>query len=194
MKKLTKAFPHREGAGRADEVESGSFRQPSYNTCHCEPVVLRAANQNLNDCQWQSYLNVTQTGVALSKDSLRSQSVLPRSPLAPTLGELAAEPTERVKIALPAPLGHLSHRERQVALIRPALAGDARATFPMGEGFGERIATPVLRHWFAMTPYIPVCRKNDTERYPAACRIQTSRARIARRGSRLKSRGRTAWE
>ena len=42
--------------------------------CHCEPVVLRAANQNLNDCQWQSYLNVAQTGVALSKDSLRSQS------------------------------------------------------------------------------------------------------------------------
>ena len=120
--------------------------------------------------------------------------VLPRSPLAPTLGELAAEPTERVKIALPAPLGHLSHRERQVALIRLALAGDARATFPMGEGFGERIATPVLRHWFAMTPYIPVCRKNDTERYPAACRIQASRARIARRGSRLMSTGRTAWE
>ena len=44
--------------------------------CHCEPVVLRAANQNLNDCQWQSYLNVTQTGVAPSRDSLRSQSAL----------------------------------------------------------------------------------------------------------------------
>ena len=39
-------------------------------------MVLRAANQNLNDCQWQSYLNVTQTGVAPSRDSLRSQSVL----------------------------------------------------------------------------------------------------------------------
>ena len=37
--------------------------------------------------------------VALSKDSLRSQSV---SPLAPTLGELAAKPTERAKITLSA--------------------------------------------------------------------------------------------
>ncbi len=36
-----------------------------------------------------------------------------RSPLAPTLEELAAKPTERVKIALSAPTGHLSHRERQ---------------------------------------------------------------------------------
>ena len=44
-------------------------------SCHCEPVVFRAANQNLNDCQWQSYLNVAQTGVAPSGDSLRSQSV-----------------------------------------------------------------------------------------------------------------------
>ncbi len=44
-------------------------------SCHCEPVVLRAANQNFNDCQWQSYLNVAQTGVAPSGDSLRSQSV-----------------------------------------------------------------------------------------------------------------------
>ena len=66
-----------------------------------------------------------------------------RSPLAPSLGELAAKPTERVNIALSAPSGHLSHRERQVALIRLALAGDARATFPGGEGFEMRIATPV---------------------------------------------------
>ena len=51
------------------------------------------------------------TGVAPSRDSLRSQSV---SPLAPTLGELAAKPTERVKFALSAPFrGHLSHGERQ---------------------------------------------------------------------------------
>ena len=114
MKKLTKAFPHREGAGRADEVESGSFRQPSYNTCHCEPV---------RRLVWQSVLP------RFPSFSL----VLPRSPLAPPLGELAAKPTERVKIALSAPLGHLSHRERQVALIRLALAGDARATFPQGK-------------------------------------------------------------
>ena len=53
---------------------SNSWAAP-YPACHCEPVVLRAANQNFNDCQWQSYLNVAQTGVALSKDSLRSQSV-----------------------------------------------------------------------------------------------------------------------
>ena len=44
-------------------------------SCHCESVVLRAANQNFNDCQWQSYLNIVQTGVAPSGDSLRSQSV-----------------------------------------------------------------------------------------------------------------------
>ena len=43
--------------------------------CHCEPVVLRAANQNFNDCQWQSYLNLAHAGVAPSGDSLRSQSV-----------------------------------------------------------------------------------------------------------------------
>ena len=41
------------------------------------------------------------------------------------------EVTERVKNALSAPLGHLSHRERQVALIRLALAGNARATFTL---------------------------------------------------------------
>ena len=64
-----------------------------------------------------------------SRDSHRSQSVFP---LAPTLGELAAKPTERVKFALSAPFrGHLSHRERQVALIRLALAADARATYTM---------------------------------------------------------------
>ena len=38
-------------------------------------VVLRAANQNSNDCQWQSYLDLCNADVALSKDSLRSQSV-----------------------------------------------------------------------------------------------------------------------
>ena len=156
MKKLTKAFPHREGAGRADEVESGSFRQPSYNTCHCEPV---------RRLVWQSVLP------RFPSFSL----VLPRSPLAPTLGELAAEPTERVKIALPAPLGHLSHRERQVALIRLALAGDARATFTLWSNC----------HWqlldFNSLRGAP----------PHRGRLW---ARIARRGSRLMSTGRTAWE
>ena len=37
---------------------------------------------------------------------------------------------------LSAPTGHLSQRERQVTLIRLALAGDAQATFPSGEGRG----------------------------------------------------------
>ena len=72
------------------------------------------------------------TGVALSKDSLRSQSV---SPLAPTLGELAAKPTERVKFALSAPFrGHLSHRERQVTLIRH---GYAVPPSPLGKALGN---------------------------------------------------------
>ena len=63
-----------------------------------------------------------------------------RSPLAPTLGELVAKPTERVSIALSAPTGHLSHRERQVALIRH---GCAVPPSPPREKLGERIATPV---------------------------------------------------
>ena len=44
-------------------------------------VVLRAANQNSNDCQWQSYLDLCNTGVAPSRDSLRLQSVSPSLPL-----------------------------------------------------------------------------------------------------------------
>ena len=42
-----------------------------YNTRHCEPVVLRAANQNPNDCQWQSYHNVAHTVVAIRSPKLR---------------------------------------------------------------------------------------------------------------------------
>ena len=52
------------------------------------------------------------------------------------------EVTERV-VTSPLRLRHLSQRERQVALIRLVLAGDARATFPGGEGMGRRIATAV---------------------------------------------------
>ena len=112
-------------------------------SCHCEPVVLRAANQNFNDCQWQSYLNVAhagvairspkpsperrrwleepdevavkflgspvpcmslrtspQTGVALSKDSLRSQSVSFVPPWLPLRGS-CHEVTERVNTPSP---------------------------------------------------------------------------------------------
>ena len=57
-------------------------------------MVLRAANQNPNDCQWQSYLNVAHTGVAPSGDSLRSQSVFP-PPWLPRWGS-CHEVTERV--------------------------------------------------------------------------------------------------
>ena len=35
-----------------------------------------------------------------------------------------------------------------------------RATFPAGEGFEMRIATPVLRHWFAMTCVVRHCTLN----------------------------------
>ena len=48
-------------------VRTKIFFLVAYNTCHCEPVVLRAANQNDNDCQWQSYLNAAQTGVAIPR-------------------------------------------------------------------------------------------------------------------------------
>ena len=68
------------------------------------------------------------------------QSVSFVPPLAPTLGELVAKPTERVSIALSAPTGHLSHRERQVALIRHGCA--VPPSPPRGK-LGERIATPV---------------------------------------------------
>ena len=61
-----------------------------------------------------------------------------RLPLAPPKGELAAKPTERANRNLSAPSGQ--------TLIRLALAGDARATFPVGEGFGDG-----CEHWFAMT-------------------------------------------
>ena len=78
--------------------------------CHCEPVVLRAANQNLNDCQWQSYLSVAHAGVAPSGDSLRSQSV----PLGSHSGGSVTKWLRgQIEPSPPLP-GHLSHRERQV--------------------------------------------------------------------------------
>ena len=49
-----------------------------------------------------------------SRDSHRSQSVFP---LAPTLGELAAKPTERVKFALSAPFRGTSPIGRGKTLI-----------------------------------------------------------------------------
>ena len=76
-----------------------------------------------------------QTGVAI------------RLPLAPPLGELAAKPTERANRNLSVPSGQ--------TLIRLALAGDARATFPVGEGFGDGLPHQ-CEHWFAMTTSITV--------------------------------------
>ena len=66
--------------------------------------------------------------MALSEDFFRSQSALPWLPLWGSCHEV----TERVKFALSDLLGHLSHRERQVTLIRLALAQDARATMHYG--------------------------------------------------------------
>ena len=76
-----------------------------------------------------------QTGVAI------------RFPLAPPKGELAAKPTERANRNLSAPSGQ--------TLIRLALAGDARATFPVGEGFEDGLPHQ-CEHWFAMTTSITV--------------------------------------
>ena len=67
--------------------------------------------------------------MALSEDFFRSQSALPWLPLWGSCHEV----TERVKIALSDLLGHLSHRERQVALIRPL----RRAPSPWGKAGGD---------------------------------------------------------
>ena len=55
----------RRGKGEWIGTKHIKFLGSPYLACHCEPVVLRAANQNLNDCQWQSYLNVAHAGVAI---------------------------------------------------------------------------------------------------------------------------------
>ena len=82
-----------------------------------------------------------------------------RPPLAPPLGELAAKPTERVKFALSAPFrGHLSHRERQVALIRPL----RRAPSPWGKAGGDGLPHQSA-DWFAMTIPISVHTKRKTD-------------------------------
>ena len=92
--------------------------------CLCEPVVLRAANQNPNDCQWQSYLNV---------GTLVWQSVPPVLPWLPLWGNCHGV-TERVSTPSP-PRPGTSPKGRGKTLIRLALAGDARATFPQGKAW-----------------------------------------------------------
>ena len=47
--------------------------------CHCEPVVLRAANQNLNNCRWQLYISVAHTGVAIRIPKPSPSGGAPRS-------------------------------------------------------------------------------------------------------------------
>ena len=89
-----------EGGSKSRMRSLSNSWAASYPACHCEPVVLRAANRNFNDCQWQSYLNVAQTGVALSKDSLRSQSVSFVPPWLPLRGS-CHEVTERVNTPSP---------------------------------------------------------------------------------------------
>ena len=88
------------------------------------------------------------------------QSVSPVLPWLP-LWRSCHEVTERVNIALSAPAGHLSHGERQAALIRHSYAVPPS---PRGRQ-GERIATPVCGlvrndsfdrgHCLAMTAYLP---------------------------------------
>ena len=76
----------------------------SYNKCHCEPVVLRAANQNLNDCQWQSYLNVAQAGVAIPLKCPRTLERVPCLSLwerCPAGAERAFYPLSRLRRQLP---------------------------------------------------------------------------------------------
>ena len=110
--------------GRSGKYGSTAVGVRHYHKCHCITHVI--ANQCRN------------TGVALSKDSLRSQSVSPWLPLWGSYHEV----TERGNKTLSAPTGHLSHRARQGP--HPSRACVRRAShLPPREGFGERIATPV---------------------------------------------------
>ena len=78
--------------------------------------------------------------------SLVRESVPLAPPWLPLWGS-CHEVTERVKNALSAPLGHLSHRERQVALIRH---GYAVPPSPKGRLLGCGLPHQ-CEHWFAMT-------------------------------------------
>ena len=99
-----------------------------YRGCHCEPASQRRCG-NPPD--------IPGTLIGFVDDAL---IVLPHTPSTYAIGAMRASPPTSSIRRLP-----------QSALIRLALAGDARATFPVGEGLGRRIATPALRRWFAMT-------------------------------------------
>ena len=89
----------------------------------------------------------------------------PRPPWLPLWGS-CHEVTERVKTPSP-PLRGTSPKGRGKALIRLALAGDARATFPAGEGLGLRIVTGgnpwkgphQCEHWLTLTCVYDITRK-----------------------------------
>ena len=116
-----------------------------------------------------------------------------RFPLAPTLGELAAKPTERAKITISA--SGTSPRGRGKALIHHGCAmppiqlcnchwqlldfDSLRGAPPRRGRLGERIATSAYG-LLAKTYVLRFCAENRTipSRYPIAHRIQTSLARI----------------
>ena len=124
----------RRGRGKVpSDHNSPIFPGATYHARHCKPVT-----------------DVT---------GLQSVSLVP--PWLPLWGS-CHEVTERVKNALSAPLGHLSHRERQVALIRLALAGDVRATFTLWSNchrqlldFNSLRGAPLVRNdiWFSVLLY-----------------------------------------
>ena len=128
------------------------FLRTTEKECHCEPVT-------------------DVTDVAPSRDSLRSQSVPPWLPLWGSCHEV----TERVNSPSPPHSGHLSHRERQDP--HPSRTCGRRASHLPHRGRLGRTdcdrreslegATPVLRHWFAMTCAFGWYSKNRTRPHPA---------------------------
>ena len=91
-----------------------------YRGCHCEPASQRWCG-NPPD--------IPGTLIGFVDDAL---IVPPHTPSTYAIGAMRASPPTSSIRRLP-----------QSALIRLALAGDARVTFPRGECFGKRIATPV---------------------------------------------------
>ena len=115
------------------------------------PPVLRTGGTILSKKPEEKHVIANQrrnAGVAPSGDSLRSQSVLP--PWLPLWGS-CHEVTERVQIALSALTGHLSHRERQVSLIR-----HGKAVPPSPRGRLEKNESGVLFYSFSFSANLRV--------------------------------------
>ena len=107
----------------------------SYNKCHCEPVVLRAANQNLNDCRWQSYLNVAQAGVAIPLKCPRTLERVPCLSLwerCPAGAERAFYPLSRLRRQLPQRGSQGGTRETDCLFARASMIQR------FAKGFGDR--------------------------------------------------------